>query len=214
VPRSEYIRPPGPFSPIEQIERTKFQFRTDQRRALSQLLPGKLRDLNLPPDAPPTASENVKTIADWIIQATEEAINSHLTSQRLEGGMNPSNVRAAIRRLREALKPFVCGWVDDETASIVPVKLDEKLATRDREIAGLRLPPMRQRSLAMLCQIIAGLVRAWASANNETIEEEPVLRYIDAALNFADIKHPNIAKHRDRLTRLVYPKENPPQLTG
>jgi hypothetical protein len=160
--------------------------------------------------------EKVKTIADWIIQATEDAINAHLTVSplTLEAPLNPANSRAAIRRLRYALQPFVRGSVDNETADIVPRDLDDKLAVREQQLATLHLPPARQRALALLCQHIEIYVRQFSSANKQTVSQDNMLRYVDAALNFAGINHPNIAKHCDRLTRLVYPKEKPPQLTG
>jgi hypothetical protein len=216
VPRAKYIKPPGPFLSIEKIQRSKFQFRSDQWRKLTELLPSKLADLGVPPDTAIELPEKVKTIADWVILETENAIKSHQTTTRLDSGarMKPANVRAAIRRLREALKPFVQGWVDSETADIVPVDLDARLAARDEEIAELRLPPARQRSLAMLCRWIENCVRQFASANGETVSEQEMLRYVDASLNFAGINHPNISKHRDRLAALVFPKDAPPHLQG
>jgi hypothetical protein len=153
----------------------------------------------------------VKTIADLVVQGTEEAINSHLTTSSLtasltaERNINPANVRAAIRRLRTALNPFVRGWVDDETAEIVPADLDNKLAAREQEIGKLRLPSARQRALTMLCQHIEVHVRQFASANGETVSNEEMLRYIDAALTFAGINHPDVKKHRARLAALVFP---------
>jgi hypothetical protein len=127
---------------------------------------------------------------------------------------NAANVRAAIRRLRTGLKPFVNGWVDSETADIVPANLDARLASREQEITKLRLPSQKQRTLTMLCQQIEILVRQWAGANGETLNDPVMLRYIDSALNFAGIKHPDISKHRDRLAALVFPKDMPPHSQG
>jgi hypothetical protein len=210
VPRAKYTKPPEKLPAIEQIQRSKFQFRNEQRRKLAKLLPCKLAGLAVPPDAAATLPEKVKTIADWVIQLTEEAIGSYLTTSRLtsETSINPANVRAAIRRLREALRPFVHGWVDSETANIVPTDLDAKLIARDQEIAKLHLPTAKRRMLAMLCRTLESFVRQFASANGETVSEQDMLRYVDAALNFADIKHPNIAKHRDRLAQLVFLRES------
>jgi hypothetical protein len=142
-----------------------------------------------------------------VIYATEDAISFHLTASQIIAGapINPASVRAAIRRLREALKPFVRGWVDDETASLVPADLDAELAVRDQEIAKSRLPPAKRRDLTMLCGLIAGFVRQFSSAHGEIVSEQDMLRYIDAALNFARIRHPNLSKHRDRLAALVFP---------
>lgn len=208
MPRAKYTKPPGPLQAIEQIQRSTFQFSNDQRRKLCKILPCKLADLGVSPDLAAGLPAKVKTIADCIIQATEEAINSHLTVAplRTKARMNPANVRAAIRKLREALKPFSRGWVDVETADIVPVDLDTKLATRDQELAKMHLPPASQRGLAMLCQCIEAFAREFSSVNGQTVSEQDMLRYVDAALNFAGIQHPDLAKHRPRLAALVFPK--------
>jgi hypothetical protein len=208
VPRAKYTKPPGPLPAIEQIQRSNFRFRSDQWHNLTKLLPCKLAGLGVPPEAAATLPEKVKTIADWVIQITEEAINSYLTVAALisEGQNNPANVRAALSRLRQALKPFVGGSVDNETANIVPVNLYAELAARDQEITHLRLAPVRQRTLGMLCQWIEVIVRCFASANGETVSGEQMLHYVNSALNFAGIKHPNIRKHRNRLAALVFPK--------
>lgn len=205
MPRAKYTKPPGPLPAFEQIPRSKFHFRNDQWRKLTEMLPCRLASLGVPSDAP----EKVKTIADWVVQATEHEIVAHLTAQPIisQASTNPANVRAAIRRLREALKPFVRGWVDNETADIIPADLDAKLAARDQEIAELRLASAQRRLLAMLCQRIEVWVRQFASANGETVSKQQMLRYIDATLNFARIEHPDFAKHRERLAKLVFPSE-------
>jgi hypothetical protein len=216
VPRAKYIKPPGPLPAIEQIQQSTFQFRPDKWRKLVKLLPSKLAELSVPPDAPIILPEKVKTLADWVILSTEAAIRSYQTTTRLssENPMNPANVRSAIRKLREALKPFVRGWVDSETADIVPADLDARLAARGQEVAQMRLASARQRALALLCQQIEIHVRQFASANGETVSERDMLHYVDAALNFASISHPNITKHRDRLAALVFPKDGPPHSQG
>jgi hypothetical protein len=149
-------------------------------------------------------------MTDRVIQITEEEINSHLTGSAIILGkpINPADNRKAISLLRHALKPFVRGWVDDETASIIDwVGLDAKLAARDAEIAQLRLPPSKQRVLAVLCRHIEVIVRQFACANGETVSDQNMLRYIDTALNFAGIKHPTFAKHPNRLAALVFPRD-------
>ena len=228
MPRAKYTKPPGPFLAIEQIHRSKFRFHNEQWQKLTKLLPSKLGldvrsdaaarllvALGFPPDA--TLPDKVKTFADLVIQATEDAINSHLTTSPLnsEAPINPANVRAAIRRLRYALRPFLRGWVDDETASIIDwAELDATLATRDQEIEKLRLPSAKQRALARVCQTIEVWARRIASENGETIKQQDMLRYVDTALNFARIRHPNITKHRGRLAALVFPKDRLPHLAG
>jgi hypothetical protein len=213
VPRAKFTKPPGPLPAIGQIHRSEFRFRDDQWRELAKLLPCKLVGLEVPPDAKARFPEKVKTIADCVIQATEEVVITYLTASVVisESPINAANNRAAIRRLREALRPFVCGWVDDETADIIDWRnLDAKLAARDREIAQLRLPPAKRRILAMLCQSIEVCVRQFVCANGATVGEQDMLRYVDTVLKFARIKHPNIAKHRDRLAKLVVPSEQLP----
>jgi hypothetical protein len=208
VPRAKYTKPPGPFSAIERIQRSKFRFRDSQWRGLTALLPCNLAGLDVPSDAAATLPNKVKTIADWVIQLTEDAVNSHLTTNSVsEAAINPASVRAATRQLREAIKPFVRGWVDSEMADILPADLDAKLLARDQEIAKLRLPRAQQRGLAMLCQWIEVCVRQFASANGETVNERDMLRYVDTALNFARIKHPKLTKRRSRLAALVFPRD-------
>jgi hypothetical protein len=216
VPRAQYTKPPGPLPAPEQIRRSEFRLRNDQWRELAKLLPCKLAGLAIQPDDAARLPAKLKTIADVAIQATEDDINSYLTGLPLvsEGRLNPANVRAAIRRLREALKPFAQGSVDDETADIIPADLDGKLEARDQAIAKLRLPPTQRRALGMLCQHIVSFVRQLASANGETISEQDMLCYVDAALSFARIGHPNISKHRDRFMRLCFSNDSSPQSMG
>ena len=209
MPRKKYTKPPGPLPAINQIEHSDFRFRNDQRRKLANLLPSVLADLKIP-GAPEAAAlpQTVKTISDLAIQLTEDMIKIYLTTNRLisKSTMNPANVQAAIRRLRAALKPFVAGWVDTETAAIVPADLDEHLAAREQEIASFRLPPEQRRNLALACQIIAKWVKHEISLSGEAGEYD-ILPFIDAALSMAAIEHPDLKKHRDRLTELVFPKD-------
>jgi hypothetical protein len=208
VPRAKYRQPPGPYPPIEHIRHSTFHFRKDQHGKLIKLLPSKMAKLSAPPLAPSNPlPAHVKSIADLLVWRTEGAINSHLTLSSLnsEHKANPANVRAAIRRLRTALKPFVRGWVDEKTAEIVPPDLDDRLAAREQEISKLRLSSARRRNLGLLCQTIEIAVRQWATANEVPVSEQEMLRYIDAALSFAKIDHPKIPKHRARLSALVFP---------
>jgi hypothetical protein len=192
---------------IEHIKRSDFRFRIDQRRKLAKLLPSRLADLSVPPADRANLPGTVQTIADLAIQGTEDVINSYITTSDLisKDAMNPANVRAALSRLRAALKPFVAGWVDTETAGIIPVDLDEKLAAREEEIASLRLSPEQQRNLAFACQLIGIAVKRAISTSGEAGEYD-ILPFIDAALSFAHVTHPDLKKHRDRLAALVFPE--------
>jgi hypothetical protein len=149
VPRAKYTKPPGPFSALGKIPR-EFQFRNDQRAKLAELLPSKLANLSAPADYAAIAPQKVKTLTDLVIYATEQEINSHLTNSVMSEGkpINAANVQAAIRQLRKALEAFARGWVDDETADIVPADLDARLAARDQEIEKKNLPAAKQRARA------------------------------------------------------------------
>ena len=151
----------------------------------------------------------MKTIADLVIQMTEEAISSYLTVRPLiaEGRINPVNNRAAIQRLSEALKPFTRGCVDDETADLIPTSLEPALTSREQELATLRIPSAPRRALMLLCQTIRIIVTNFASANDATMGDRDVLAYVDFALACAAIKHPDLAKHPDRLAALIFQKD-------
>ena len=124
MPRSKYTKTPGPLPPIERISREAFRFDDQSRRELICLLPLELQQLpvpeNIEQEVPelPGASQH-ETLAKLIVAWTEHQIQSYLTTRRLGIGRsaNPANVAAAIRKLRAALKPFVEGWVDYETAA-------------------------------------------------------------------------------------------------
>jgi len=216
VPRAKYTKPPGPLPAIDQVQRSEFQFRHDQWRELKKLLPSELDQLAVPSNytdeaegMPHRPSRKLKTIADAVVYTTEAAISSHLTVLKelpSDKMATPANVRAAIRRLREALKPFTGGRVDDETAEIIPANLDAQLAAREQELAKLRIATTQRELLAHLCNEIRKPVTQVASAKGATMSDRDVLRYVDVALTYAGIKHPNLAKHRDRLAALMFPK--------
>ena len=136
MPRAKYTKPSsGPLA-SEHIRRSTFRFRGDQWRQLVKLLPDKLASLSAPSEYVDAAAREsrvpgwtLKTIADLIVQMTEEEISSHLTAYPLvaEGLNNRANVRAAIRALRTALMPFTHGWVDPDTAALIPARLDAAL---------------------------------------------------------------------------------------
>jgi len=215
VPRAKYTKPPE-LPAIENIPRAGFRFRHDQWRILAELLPRRLSCLRAPSEyvdeaakVPRVPGWTVKTIADLVIQMTEEAISSYLTVRPLiaEGRINPVNNRAAIQRLSEALKPFTRGCVDDETADLIPTSLKPALTAREQELATLRVPSAPRRALMLLCQTIRIIVTNFASANDATMGDRDVLEYVDFALACAAIKHPDLAKHPDRLAALIFPKD-------
>src|SRR5262249_27791874 len=144
----------------------------------------------------------LKMIADAVIHETEGAISSHLAARSLSSEHRmptPANVRAAIRHLRKALEPFARGWVDTVTADLIPDNFDDLLAVREQELIGLKA----SSKLAMLCQLIGNVVKKSISAYDETISDQDIARYVDAALACGGVKHPDFAKHRDRLASLI-----------
>ena len=219
MPRAKYTKPPGWLPAVERIERSKFRFRAHQWQRLARLLPPKWSNQTIPSDyianaatMPHAPRRVLKTVADVVVHETEGAINSYQTSLQLfsDSRHNPANVRAAIRRLRAALEPFVQGGVDAETSDIIPADLDGNLAAREQELSRLRVPPMQRRFLVMLCALIGGVAKSVAANCNEIVCEHDIVRYADAALTFANIKHPDFAKHRDRLARWVFPTDQLP----
>ena len=213
MPRTKYTKPPGPLPAIEQVQRSEFRFRNSQWDKLRKLLPSKLQELPVPSDYIVAAANEshaptrtLKTIADAVIHETEGAIRSHLTVRSLSSEHRmptPANVRAAIRRLRKALEPFAREWVDTVTADLIPANLDDLLAVREQELMGLKAPS----KLAMLCRLVGNVVKERISAYDETISEQDTARYVDAALACGGVKHPDFAKHRDRLASLIFPKD-------
>jgi hypothetical protein len=212
VPRTKYTQPPGPFPPLDQIRRASFRFKPRERLALGHLLPDRLRKLTVPDDYQNDAAQAApcrpKTMADLIVCQTEVAIGLHLTGTKLPKGArmpSPANVRAAIRRLRTALKPFVHGWVDDDTASLIPHGLDERLAARARELESIRVGAVSRRLLTMTCQRIESIVRLYVKANRTRIEKSSMRKFVAQALDFAGIEYPDPASHPERLDKLIFP---------
>jgi hypothetical protein len=198
LPSEKYTRSPGPFPPFEQIKRVDFRFSTAQWRKLTKLLPSSLGELSAPKGPYETLTyhppqRELKTIADIVIHETECAIASFKTVELLGNAENtatPARVRAATRRLRRALKPFTQGWVDVETANIVPAALDDALSHREQELKQVRLAGGERGNLLLACGSMRAVVKVWASSNQTNIGDLDLLRYIDAALSLGGIKHP------------------------
>jgi hypothetical protein len=213
VPRSKYTKAPGPFPPIERIVHDAFRFNGEARRELIGSLPLRLQQLRVPENSKQQAAASpdvpqLETLAELIVALTEEAIAAYFTGRRLVGGTppNPANVKAAIHKLRAALKPFVMGWVDSETAAMIPGDMDERLAKREREIAGMRLPPSGRREFFLLCQIIGVYFKQIASANQVAFDERQAIRYVAMALDHAGIEHSYSTENPSRFAALVFPR--------
>ena len=185
---------------------------TIERRKLIGLLPRRLHQLDVPEEvaAELVGGPKLSTIAVLIVVYTEELIKAYLTEKGLSDRTpaNPANVKAAIRKFRKALEPLDKGWVDDETASIIPDDLAERLARREREIEKLRLTFYQRRRLDLLCEHIGvGLTRI-ASANQVTFEISGMIEFITTALDYAGIEHSYSAQNPSRFAARVFPKSN------
>jgi hypothetical protein len=213
VPRSKYTKTAGPLPPIERISREAFQFDDRSRLELISLLPRQLQQLGVPENIGqvvpelPGASQH-ETLAKLIVALTEHQIQSYMTTRRIGSGasVNPANFARAIRELRAALKPFVKGWVDYETAEIIPGDLDERLAHRERQLAGMRVPPLERRNFVLMCQRIGVFLKQFALANDVAFEERDGARYVAAALDCAGLEHSYSTENSSRFVSLVFPQ--------
>ena len=214
MPRSKYTKVPGRFPPIEQIALNDFEFDDIARRELIGLLPLELRQLDLPDNIKQLGAElpgapKLKTLAELIIVDTENLIKTYLRVESVVGDCtpsNPANVGAAIRKLRKALEPFVSGSVDEETASIVPDDLDERLARRERDVAKLRLAPYERRRLDVLCQSIGVVLTGVALTCQVTFEIPDKVKFVVTALDYAGIEHSFSKENPSRFAARVFPK--------
>jgi hypothetical protein len=207
VPRSKYTKTPGPLPSSERIARETFRFDDKAQRKLVAILPRRFRQLP-PKNLKAKLPGALETVADLVVAFTEEQIQSYLTScsVRVRTPANLANIKAAIRKLRAALKPFVSGWVDEETATIIPDDLDKRLAERGRELAGKHLPPFKRRILGLLCQTIGAFLKGCASDYQVAFEERDAIRYVATALDYAGIEHSYSTENPSRFAALVFPK--------
>jgi hypothetical protein len=218
MPYSERERPPGPFTDAAHVRRVPFRFDDEARRQLSELLAKASPELTRPcaPPSPEYAAAFAdaglpvpKTPAEWIIGATEQQIRLLLSAREADPKAapgNPANYRAAIRRLRQAMKPFVLGWVDLKTAEIADWRaIDAALVEREAELAAIKRPiPYQRRELNIICPRIA--VAALGGALNVGVElsDDRILRFVHAAMSMAAIELPHPDEHRGRLRELVF----------
>jgi hypothetical protein len=201
MPSSKYTRPPGPFTTAAEPH---FQFDPDQWVALRRLLPEKFRELSAPPEL---ASDNM-SIADAIVQLTAEQIGVYYSgTKKMERGraLTPASEAAAIRQLRNALRPFKEGWVTTETANLIPDELHALLAAREAALKSLPASPAKQQPLLLLCSTVGVCLKKFAEANNIELKQPQALRFVSEALNFASIEHPAPESHSGGLTKLVFP---------
>jgi hypothetical protein len=210
VPRSKYTKAPGP---LQTIALDAFRFDDDVKRKLVALLPLPLQQLSVPESfnrkARLSGPAQFETMAEPIIAWTQEQIQFYLALSAATGGAptNRANVRAAISKLRAALKPFVEGWVDNKTATIIPNTLDRRLAKRERELAKMRrLPPVKRRNLGFLCQNIGCFLKHYELENQVAFVERDAIRYVATALDYAGIQHSYSTENPSRFAALVFPK--------
>jgi hypothetical protein len=164
LPRSKYTKGPGPFLPIDRFVSDVFRFDETARRELKGLLPVEFQQADIPEEIKQLASKlpgtpKPKTLAELIILDTENLISSYPKAKNVIGSrpITPAQVRAAIRKLREALKPFVEGWVDHETAALIPEELDKRLASRELALQDMHIAPDKQ-GIDYLSQEIGNLL--------------------------------------------------------
>jgi hypothetical protein len=216
MPHSEYIRPSGPFLSAEAITRSDFRFDGRQRKTLASFLPSELSKLHIPDENKKSAADAVHqpafdllTCADWAIHETEGAIAAHQTALGMAGDktgrMNPANACSAIRRLREALEPFARGWVDEETAELIPHGLVQALADREQELKSVKVGAPHHRFLEVTCSCIGEMLKQVAHANGLKLDQRRLRKFVSAALVFGGIEHPHPENHPERLDRLIFP---------
>jgi hypothetical protein len=217
MPRSEGHAPPGPFTDAARVARVDFRFDVDGRRQLFELLERASPELSRP-CAPPVLENAAaltaaglpvpKTPAGWIVAMAEEQIRLLRSAQNADTKAapgNPANYRAAIRRLRQRLKPFVLGWVDPKTAEIANWQsIDGALAEREAQLAGRkRSAPYSYRELQHNSHLIIRGTRELARIYGVSIDDDVLLRFIVNVLDLAEIEHPDPAEHPGRLRTMV-----------
>jgi hypothetical protein len=119
--------------------------------------------------------------------------------------ITPAQVKVAIRKLRAALKQFVAGWVDDETAELIPADLDERLANREQALGRIRIKPSKQL-VYYLCEQIGDLLTQTATKFEIVFEEHDKIRYVVAALDHAGVKHSFSEENPARFAAHVFPR--------
>ena len=209
MPRSKYIKPPGPHPRLDGIRRANFRFSDEHRKELVERLPRRFHELGAPNEYRSLLDGTEPTLADLIIKFVEDDIVSHLTATSATSGgapLTPARARAAIRRLREALKPFREGWLDTETCDLIPPDLDACLEQRERELEAMPALPAERRERGVLCERLGIILKRFAEANNVRLERSWALGFIACALDSAGIPHPDPSEHSQRLAALVFPE--------
>lgn len=218
MPRSERERPPGPFTDAARVALVDFRFNAEGRRQLSDLLAKAWPDLTRPCPPPPaeTAASLAaaglpvpKTSLELIIAMSEEQIRLLLSARKADPQAapgNPANYRAAIRRLRQAMKLFVSGSVDRKTAEIADwPAIDAALAQRDADLATIKRPkPYERRELSYNCRLIATAALGGALNVGVELSEDTILHFVHAAMDMAGIELPHPDERRARLRELVF----------
>ena len=220
MPASKKTLVPGPFTPAGDIKRADFRFDDVAVRELRVLLP---TGLHQPAPSPPTeqaaaiAAAKVpmpETYLDWIMMMTREQVLLLVSSwdddtrSRAAAG-SPATYRAAIRKLRHALRPFVDGSMDAATCRAVDWHaIDRVLDQRDVVLA--LEPRVRTQDRARNDAVgrIARGVQEWASRASVVVDERTVMRFVHRAFSAAGINLPDPDEHADRLRKLVFPGLN------
>ena len=134
-----------------------------------------------------------KTIAELIVAWTENSIQSYLALRRLGGDppANPANVKAAITKVRAALKPFVLHIIEELAHFYLRAEMGKHSGTRKpneidedyRAAAALAAMAAPYRHARLSAVKLAGEpndpMRVWDNATADELRAE-VLRHARA----------------------------------
>ena len=218
MPRTEREPTPGPFTPADRVARVDFRFDRDTRRDLARRLRLESPLLERPCAGIDPAHAATLTAAglpipgtagEWIIAALEEQVRLLLSAQAADRRAvdgNPASYRAAIRKLREAVRPFAAGWVDPETCGIADwAAIEAALERREAALADIKRPaPAARREVAMAAAMMASGAKWAALRGGVLLSGETVLWLVHDALKAGGIEVPHPLDRPDRLRGVVF----------
>jgi predicted RNA-binding Zn ribbon-like protein len=218
MPRVEREPRPGPFTAADRVRRVDFRFDQDTRRDMLRRLRLASPLLDRPSARMDAAQEAAlkgaglevpATISEWIIAALEEQTRLLLSAraadpQAVDG--NPAAYRAAIRGLREAMRPFVAGWVDPETADIADwPAITAELQQREAVLTESRRPPPADRREVELAAALMASGSKWlALRDGVLLSDDAVLWLVHDALKAGGVEVLHPLERPDRLRALVF----------
>jgi hypothetical protein len=208
MPQTKYTKPPAPMPSRERIKQIGFRFNEKDRLELLTMLPPRLHQFQIPGDP-----QRNRSGAEQLVGACEEAIGSYRTTEALPP-LNRANSMAAIRKLRDALAPFVTGAMDMGTvdvllgaflgtsgmfevdmAEITLRRVDLMLADRHRELSETTIPPQATRNRQLLIRYLGAALQTYTA----DMSYRERVRFLARMLDMADIPHDDPEAHADRL---------------